>query len=95
MPVRGVRDRGEEIWAVQVLLLFCSAVGGDTDGGEMASVRFVECVTSLKAVGDVLLCVCLRRSAGEDEENESDVYRLDREDNRTAARKWLGVVSLK
>lgn len=93
--IRGESDEEEDIWVGEVLLLFRGVVGRDKGRDETAFVQFRESVLPLSAMDDALGCVFLRWAAAESRENESDVDRMERANNRIAAGEWFGVIFLR
>lgn len=91
---RSKSDEEEEIWERKVILLFRSVAEGNEKGDEMAFVQFKKCVPPLEAVDNFLGGVHLRWAAARSGENKADVDSLERENNRTAAREWLQVISV-
>lgn len=64
----------------------------DYKADEVSGTQLMKGKPSPNAGNDALGCLRLRWAAAGSGENGSDVDRLERENNRTAARKWFGVI---
>lgn len=69
------------------VLSLCRCFGEeDTEGAQLTSVQYTECVPRLYAVGGVLECVCLRWATTDGRENESEIAGSVKENDCTVAR---------
>lgn len=72
--IRGDRNERKE-WAGKVLLLARCSVNGESDGDELATVRYLVCVSVLDKAGEAVKSVRLNRAALGSSEGGKNVER--------------------
>lgn len=89
--IRDERYARGEVWVGKMQVSFCCSVKRESDGGEFAFVRYMECAAPLDEVHDAQKCVCLQSTVSAFGKKRDDVERKEGRALVTAG-EWFGVI---
>lgn len=73
VSIQGKENGRKQVCSGEMLLLLLCSVSGESDGDELAFLRYMECVTPLDEVDEALKCVCLQWVTSNSAEYRGDV----------------------